>query len=372
MLTPIGPPAPPQRIPASRATQAVAGVIGFAAGAYLAFGLSDVSGALRILLFVALFPIAVLIHELGHLAAGCLVGFQPMLLIVGPMKIRRTLRGWQMERMRPAIAGGIAGALPKRLEALERRVCVLIAGGPAANVLTAAAAIAASTFTEPSSIIGAALGVLVVVSVICALVALVPAGAWGFFTDGARIQQLLAGGAAGERWAALFALSAASTDGARPRDYPPALVSKLDAASDETLDEATARLYRYAVALDTDNVESAREHLRRALAIRDHVPVMKRPTLHLAAAFFVAWYDRDATAAEQHLALANDALLNRAAGIATRAAIAAVKGDLAAMDHHIHAGLTACDDEIDRGSAIVTREFLQMLAAREWALPKAA
>src|SRR5690349_5083309 len=129
MPTPIGPPVPPRRIPASRTTLLVATVIGLATGIYLTFAQSNVSDVLRITLFIVCFPLAVVIHELGHLAAGALVGFRPMLLIVGPAKIRRTARGWRMERMRPAIAGGIASALPRGLHNLERRVVVLIAGG---------------------------------------------------------------------------------------------------------------------------------------------------------------------------------------------------------------------------------------------------
>jgi hypothetical protein len=84
--------------------------------------------------------LAVLVHEMGHIAAGLAVGFDFHSLSVGPFEVRRDrdrLRFGRAQRLRGV--GGFVRMMPEGKANLERRLAYFIGGGPIASLIWAAA-----------------------------------------------------------------------------------------------------------------------------------------------------------------------------------------------------------------------------------------
>jgi hypothetical protein len=84
--------------------------------------------------------LAGLAHELGHVIAGWLVGFQFRLLVFGPMRLERGASGRVRARLNqdPALFGGIACSLPTDNRDLIKRFAWFVAGGPVMSLAFAA------------------------------------------------------------------------------------------------------------------------------------------------------------------------------------------------------------------------------------------
>src|SRR5688572_31460617 len=106
------------------------------------FDLDPATVLLLVLSIVPMFYVVVAIHEAGHLVAGALQGFRPCLYIVGPIKFERLGRRWRIGRNRSVpVFGGLASGIPQGTERLRERLLVLVAGGPAASLLTGSGAL---------------------------------------------------------------------------------------------------------------------------------------------------------------------------------------------------------------------------------------
>ena len=93
--------------------------------------------ALAILL---MFP-ALVVHELGHYASARLAGMTVLLMYVLGWEIHPQRRGWHVQRS-PRRLSGISGyvfASPSPSRPMRPQVVALVAGGPAANLVVAAA-----------------------------------------------------------------------------------------------------------------------------------------------------------------------------------------------------------------------------------------
>lgn len=91
---------------------------------------------LGLLLFLAAFSVAVLIHELGHLAAGWALGFRFSLISVGPLALHLEQGKLKVSFLREMTAFGYSGMHIDRLVRLRRRVVFYAAAGPVANLAT--------------------------------------------------------------------------------------------------------------------------------------------------------------------------------------------------------------------------------------------
>src|SRR5450631_3904540 len=83
--------------------------------------------------FAALY-FGVLVHELGHLAAGLSVGFDLRIFAVGPLYLRREERRWKLQVI-PSRFGGLTGMVPKSSDRLVDRYLRFGLGGPAASIM---------------------------------------------------------------------------------------------------------------------------------------------------------------------------------------------------------------------------------------------
>jgi hypothetical protein len=84
--------------------------------------------------FIAL-GLAVIIHELGHLIAGWLVGFHFASISVGPFILGKEHGKIKIHFRQGLGALGFAGVHIDRIRRLRRRFLIFIIGGPASNLL---------------------------------------------------------------------------------------------------------------------------------------------------------------------------------------------------------------------------------------------
>ncbi len=140
-------------------------------------------------------PLQLAAHELGHVVAGHLVGFEFHSIQVGPFCLDRLSGPWRMTWQPLALGlGGRATVVTRGGGRLPHRKAAFAAGGPAGNLLlTLAAVLAAAVAPTPTTAAGAFAGgflhACVVLGIVFCLVNLVPVRGAG--TDGARIVEAL-------------------------------------------------------------------------------------------------------------------------------------------------------------------------------------
>mgnify|MGYP001381381839 CR=1 FL=1 len=304
---------------------AVIGGVGALVGQSLARGSGDnwptlaLSTGQELLLWgVALVALAgtIVIHELGHLLGGRLVGFRAFLLIVGPLRLERSTTGWRFAMNRSiALAGGLAGTAPTDTHRVRQRTAVVIAGGPIASLVTGVLALAWCGALRPFDFDIATPYARILLAVVLAaygmgalgigLITLVPGRSAGFRTDGAQLLTFLRGGAEGERAAALGALVGQSLSGVRPRDYSRALLDTAMQPEDGSAEELAAWQLALAAAVDAGDDTRARTLLDRILGAIDRGPPMTAATQQYdAALLFARWGELER--AREALAAAND------------------------------------------------------------------
>lgn len=336
----------------------------------------DLSRPEKLGLVLACLPVIFLFlaaHEAGHLLGGRLAGFRFLLFIVGPLKIHRERDRIRLELNRSAgLAGGIAACVPEDARDLRRRTLMMVAGGPLASLVTGAFALGLFFGLDlqglpPESGLAALYGSVALLmfgggSLGIGLVTLIPGRTSGFWTDGARILQLLRGGPQAERDVALMALIASSQAGRRPRDWDGALVEQALSLEDASLFEVLARMLVSARDLDRDDFESARRHLERALSLAGELPPTVRPGLLLEAAWFEAAVRGDAGAARRWLDAAGEgALVQKHARLRAEAAVLAAEGKPAEAAERAAQARHLLRQDIDAGTVAAQIEWLEEL-----------
>ncbi len=286
---------------------------------------------------LAVTPIHVVVHEVGHALVGHLVGFRFVSVRIGPVCFSKGTGRWRLkwQSLGPAGLGGfmlgLAACIPDGDRMIRLRWALFTAGGVAANLLVAGLAWAVVIFapTPASAMAALALGLLTGFALTGALlvVNLVPIQmSSGLRFDGAHIANALA--RSGPR-AALFRIDIATARGDRPRNWgwqPDQLLGVAEGAA-RVGDELRVRALL--IALDQGSspaCEAVRQHflgrwgkLGRPLRSRvDYLLALRRAL------------DGDATGARASLQdLARSNAAPGALGL-LQAAIAVAEGDRAA------------------------------------------
>lgn len=327
--------------------------------------------------------LVLLAHEVGHLVGGRLVGFRAFLLIVGPVRLERSERGWALQLNRSlGLYGGLAGSAATDARDLKRRTAVMVAGGPVASVALALGAWlalrefgpvpfdASASFT--SFVTFLTLQMIAGTSAAIALATMVPMTTSGFLSDGARLLRLWRGGPVADRDSAIQAIMGSSLSGVRPRGWDPALISAACALRDASMFEFIAQQLAQMHAADRGDIALSLDQLRLLLHHVDRVPKMMRPGIHFDAARQFALAGR-ADEARAQIALAKGPVVGAPylQGMAEVALLAAEGRDAeaAALLPTVRPMLATC---FDRGSAHWFTEVLDLLEARITARQAAA
>jgi hypothetical protein len=334
---------------------------------------STIQTALLITVSIVALIGTIVVHELGHLLGGVLVGFRAFLLIVGPLRFERSASGWRVAMNRSiALAGGLAGTAPTDTYRVRQRMAVVVAGGPLASVITGALALAWCLFLRPFEfdmatpfgrvLLAAALAAYGFGSCGIGLITLIPGRTSGFRTDGAQLLTFLRGGAEGDRAAALGAIVGQSLSGVRPRDYTRELLATAMRPEDGSGEELAAWQLSLATAVDSGDEATARTLLDRILGALDRAPSLTVATQRYdAALLFARWGDLER--AREQLAAAGGAPAFAAEHLPpmARAAIAIGEHDAESARALLAEARRLLERSFDPGGLQMSREILDEL-----------
>ncbi len=196
------------------------------------------------------FWLQILLHEAGHAVAGMLTGRRLLGAGVGPLRIDRGVGGWRL-RWGGGVrgVGGYAALTPDARADARGPAIVFILGGPLANLLTAALALAVLRLgLSPGGFGSIALGAIAACGTFLGLINLLPFKSQGWSSDGYTLRELLRDTPASKVMRAQQCVLALAMAGVRPRDWP---VAQLDVPHELPPDvRFSANMLRLSWALD--------------------------------------------------------------------------------------------------------------------------
>jgi hypothetical protein len=269
-----------------------------------ASGSSDVRS--EVLVFVAALSIMILIHELGHLIAGWLLGFRFREIAVGPLRLWLEGSKIKMGFRREMTAMGYAGMQVGRVARLRRRLVLYASGGTAANALSLAIpAMFAyhSSFASMSPLASSFAAQFTYLSIILGFLNIMPAPlASRIASDGSRIATLLSDRKRGRRYLAICGLRAQNQKGIRPKDLRQTWLKVACSVPDESVDDFWGNWFAYRSASARSDKDEASAHLETCLRLSCLQTQNVRRMLLQEAAFFSAWFLEDVRLTNKWLA----------------------------------------------------------------------
>ncbi len=226
---------------------------------------------LVMLLVVVCFFLVILIHEIGHVLGGLIMGNEFSMMVVGPFKLQKDDGNYSLTFNKSiAMAGGLALTLPTKVEGFKTRRAVTIGGGPFASLLLAITAYliylkGGAIMTETWSVFIAALGIL---SAFIFITTIIPMKAGGFMSDGMQLLMTFRNDEKAEKYANFMHLFALNNKGIEPKDFPMALFdSQKDKPIEDIYDYAIQQFLYYKainedqLAIATDKIQLLAQHL---------------------------------------------------------------------------------------------------------------
>jgi hypothetical protein len=247
------------------------------------------------LLAAAAVALAVVLHELAHLLAGLGAGFGFNQLRIARLQIDAPFR-LSIYRGRGTGSGGWASLFPVRQNRLVVRALAMVAAGPVANLLSAAAVLA----FVPS--LGFFPMAFVIASLILGVVNLVPFRNRAVLSDGMRVLMLLRSRERAERWLALMKLGAELTAGVLPESFSPGFLAKAVAVRDASPDTVAAHALAFSSAFHRHQDDEAARALETCLEYSGYAAPILREALMSDAGVFQARRRKNADLAAQWLA----------------------------------------------------------------------
>jgi hypothetical protein len=254
-----------------------------------------------IFLFLAAFYVAVLIHELGHVAAGLAVRYPFVYVMVGPVRITKEKQHFKLSFHKQQLSG-LALHLPKGSRRSWKTVFFAL-GGPLANVAFACVALVLAVDSKFLSLVCP-------ISLLLGIANLIPFHTRGFASDGMIIWNALSSSRKAIRDAAVLRLGQQLTT-RRPRDYRKTWIEKALLCDDPTLATWYGNYFAYLHYNDTEQWELAAGRLEKCLRFAHCVDENLRRHTMLEAAVFHAWAWDDIEAAEKWKERVDDKGLER-------------------------------------------------------------
>jgi len=250
-------------------------------------------------IFILLLILAIAIHELGHLIAGWAVGFSFSSLQVGPLFLENQYGVLRAQLSTDMMALGLAGMFADNVRKLRRRLLIYIVGGPAANLATVIIVIIVSRLvpSTPVSGVATAVGQLAAISLVLAMLSLVPITS----TDGASIEMLISSPFAARRFLSTMALGSQYNRGLRPRNWKQTWLRAATYIPDKSRSDFYASWMAYLAANDRKDVDLAAQYLERCLETTPALTLRWRDLVAQEAAVFSAWFAMDGDLAEKWL-----------------------------------------------------------------------
>lgn len=243
------------------------------------------------------------LHEAGHASAALALGMKLRAFVVGPFQWRIRAGRWrfQLAPTRMFGAGGATGVVPTDpRQARWREVC-MIAAGPVASLITGVVALAAALTAvgRPYQAYWQFLALLGLFGLLAFCANLIPMRPEGFYSDGARIYQLLSGGPWADLSRATSLAGATLVTALRPRDYDIAVIERASQRFTHGGQALWLRLLASSHYLDCGDRARARQAVADAEAIyRNSAPDLPAG-LYAVLVFDAAYIARDRARARE-------------------------------------------------------------------------
>jgi len=245
--------------------------------------------------------VAVLVHELGHVVAGYLVGLRVARVHLGPLEIRD--HGRPRVRLVRSLQAGVVLVPFDRAAALgplRWGLIVSTAAGPLSGLVSGVVMISLAgglRLGDPFSLLQA----VAQMSLILGALNLLPLRSGDQLADGRRILSLLVRNRECGQILAATLMLAEALSGRRPREWDPALLAVMERSPEDVF----ARLVLYEAAIDRGDIEVAGRHLDAAVVLRKEKWTAADAILFTEAAYFTARHRGDARAARSWLGFAH-------------------------------------------------------------------
>jgi hypothetical protein len=251
------------------------------------------------LIFASL--IATTVHELGHVIAGWACGMRLRVFVAGPFQWRFRGGRWEFE-FHPAgflLSGGAASLVPSSPDHRYWRDIVPLAGGPIASLLLGLFALWATLESKgrPWEQGWELLALLNTCSLLTFIVNLIPLRPEASYSDGARIYQLLSGGAWADVYRAFSTAGCSLVCALRPRDYDVQTIQRAARFLTRGQQALTLRMYAYTHFFDSGRLPDALRALGEAESVYAQDAPAISAELHADFVFANAFLKRDAAAA---------------------------------------------------------------------------
>jgi hypothetical protein len=244
-----------------------------------------------------------LVHELGHATIGLALHMRLRSFMAGPFEFRIREGKWTFKFNPVGLLtdAGATGVVPTTPDQPRWHPLLMIAAGPVTNLYIGLIAIG---FAWACSVSGGEniayvypLGLFAAFNFVACIVNMIPIRTGNNYSDGAKIFQLLSGGAWADYHRAIAVVSSGLVTPLQPRDYP------IDAIKNSSLTISKGqmglllRLYAYSYYLDSGLFDEAALSLLQAEAVYKDSASGIAAGLHTVFVFGNAVVRRDAAAA---------------------------------------------------------------------------
>jgi Zn-dependent protease len=227
----------------------------------------------QLILFAALI-LAIVFHELGHVAAGKMLGMRILAIRIGPFHAALEEGKWQfiLPRSLKEVCAASVRMIPHNPVIYNRwQMIGAAAGGALANLLAGMIAVLGVLTAKGSAYepYWDFLGLIATINLGFLLVNLIPVQEAAAYSDGARIYQILTGSVL-EDYRRIVAMTQATTvSRLRPGDLDIDLIERITATNTPNFDQPFLLLVACDYYFDKGHLESASHKFREAEALYD-------------------------------------------------------------------------------------------------------
>jgi peptidase M50-like protein len=337
-------------------------------------------------------PIAILVHELGHLVAALATGMRCERFVVGPIWLIHEKDSWRVRLAAPPLPyWGYVLATPMTDSRLRLRMIVFILCGPLASIALGVFCVVLACFDDSlpmpvlfdflretrnvlPSVLTSMLTIAGIYNLYIGFWCLLPTQAKpGYPMDGYLLRHWLLAGSSltpwqenvtpksVERYNEILALSNAMHAGQRPREWDQKMLDRFAAFSDNTAWDVVADLYCYYHALDTGQLDRAGTFLDLALASLMKSPADYRSNVTVEGAFFEAFIRHDLARAKSWLDRSSSGDVEEHTRLRAVAAILLADGQNSEAIDTVQKALSAAAHSSDRGGSLAEIDWLHAI-----------